>query len=236
MIDIMKAQHDYEWLFLDLDNTILDFNKASYFAFYDAFDKYMISLTPDHYKRYKEINHALWVSLEKGEIKSEDLVVSRWATFIEEYGLKADPEVINNSYFDHLAYNPIYVKGAKENVEKLSARYKLCLVTNGLPEVQIPRLRLTGLDKYFQHIVISDKIGYAKPDKAFFDHCHALTNEPLHDMVLVIGDTLTSDIKGGKDYGYHTCWYNYNGQENNTEYHPDYTVNSHLELSELLLS
>lgn len=229
-----QRTHDYEWLLFDLDNTILDFATSSRHAFYDAFDKYMITLEAPQYKRYKEINHALWVELEKGQISPEELKVKRWADFIAEFNLKADPAVIDNSYLDHISYNPIYVPDALDSIKMLSQKYKLCLVTNGLSQVQIPRLRLTGLEKYFQHIVISQDIGVAKPAKAFFDHCHNLTGQPMKDMVLVIGDTLTSDIKGGIDFGYDTCWFNFLGEENQTEYNATYNVSTHKELMKLL--
>lgn len=231
----MKAALHYTWLYLDLDNTILDFDKASWFAFYDAFDKYMIEMDREKYKRYKAINHEMWVALEKGQIAAEDLVIKRWEIFIEELGLKADPVVINNSYFDHLGYNPIYVEGAKELIPDLASLYNLCLITNGLARVQIPRLKLTGLEKYFKHIVISEEIGVAKPAAAFFDHVQGLTGHPFKDNVLVVGDTLTSDIRGGINYGLDTCWYDHRGEGNATEYKPTYSIASLSALRTLLI-
>ena len=100
----------------------------------------------------------------------------------------------------------------------------------------MPRLRITGLNEFFEHIVISEQLGYSKPSREFFDHCHGLSGSPMHDMVLVIGDTLTSDIGGGLNYGYHTCWYNYHKSENQSEYRPHYEVQSHKEIQQLLLA
>lgn len=214
----------YTWLYFDLDNTILDFDKSSGFAFYDAFDKHLVSLEAKDYKRYKEINHEVWLELEKGNISPEVLKIKRWEIFLKEMNLKLDPEIINNSYFDHIKYNPLYVEGAKALLAELQGRFNLCLITNGLTEVQIPRLRLTGLDKVFDPVVISQEIGVAKPAAAFFDHIQKLNDSPLKESVLVIGDTLTSDIRGGINYGFDTCWYNYGGIENKTEYHPTYTI------------
>jgi len=231
----MKAAKHYTWLYLDLDNTILDFDKASWFAFYDAFDKHMVEMDRAKYKRYKEINHKMWVELEKGNMEPDVLVVKRWELFMDELGLKLDPEIINNSYFDHLGYNPIYVPGAKELIPELSNLYNLCLVTNGLAQVQIPRLRLTGIDKYFKHIVISETIGVAKPAEAFFDHVQNLTEHPMKEDVLVVGDTLTSDIRGGINYGFDTCWFDFRGEGNATEYHPQYTISSLEQLRGLLV-
>jgi len=134
-----------------------------------------------------------------------------------------------------LAKNPIYVPGAKEFIEKIKTLYKLAIITNGLPEVQKPRLQLTGMDKIFDPIVISGELGHAKPDERFFSHVHQLTGRPMKEDVLVIGDSLNSHIGGGNYYGFDTCWFNYGGIENKTEYHANYEVSSIAELEALLI-
>ncbi len=230
-----KRTHDYEWLFLDLDNTILDFGASSKKAFYHIFDSHPVSLSEQHYKRYREINHQYWVSMEKGEISAEKLTVQRWSDFLKELKIKADPVLLNDNYLSHISNNPIFVKDALESLKQLSSKYRLMLITNGLASVQLQRLQLTSLHTYFEHIVISEQLGHAKPAKDFFEHCHGLAGRPLKDMVLVIGDTLTSDIKGGLDFGYHTCWYNYYMTDNESEYRPHYEVKSQLGLKELLM-
>jgi len=189
----------YEWLYFDLDNTLLD-------------------------------------ELEKGLISSEALKTKRWRLFVHEMNLDLDPAEINASYFNYLAYNPIYVEGAQSLIQKLHKSYRLALITNGLPELQRPRLELTGLEKYFDPIVISDVIGAAKPDSAFFDYVYEKSGRPSKDQILIIGDTLTSDIRGGINYGIDTCWFNFHGIENKTEYRPTYTISNLAELDKLLVS
>ncbi len=228
--------HDYEWLFLDLDNTILDFQKSSELAFIFIFSELGLSLSHEDYKRYKEINSAYWLKLEKGDITFDKLKVQRWEDFLSEMNFQADPAALNDAYLDHIAHHPLYIPDALESLQKFHSRYRLMLITNGLANVQLPRLRITGLNEFFEHIVISEQLGYSKPSREFFDHCHGLSGSPMHDMVLVIGDTLTSDIGGGLNYGYHTCWYNYHKSENQSEYRPHYEVQSHKEIQQLLLA
>lgn len=224
----------YSWLFFDLDNTLLDFGASSKLAFMELFKERGQDLNDSDYAVYQEINHKVWVDLEKGLITSEELKPKRWSLFLNKMGYSYDPLVINTAYFDKLKTNPIFIKGAEALINDLSTEYKLCLITNGLPEVQTPRLRLSGLDQMFDPIVISDAIGVAKPKEAFFDYCQKVTGNPMKEEVLVIGDTLTSDIRGGKEYGYDTCWYNYYQKENHTEYSPLYEITDLNELREIL--
>ena len=224
----------YSWLFFDLDNTLLDFGASSKSAFMDVFKELGHELDDDQYATYQEVNHRVWLELEKGLISSKELKVKRWRMFMEKMDWSYDPEEINSNYFEKLKTNPIFIKGAKELIDDLAIEYRLCLITNGLPEVQTPRLSISGLDKKFDPIVISDVIGVAKPAKAFFDYCQKVTGNPLKEEVLVIGDTLTSDIGGGKGYGYDTCWYNYHKEENQTEYKPLYEITDLNELRTIL--
>ena len=224
----------YNWLFFDLDNTILDFGASSKEAFFTIFDStdYVPSL--EDYQVYNTINHQVWVNLEKGLLTLEELKTRRWQLFFKEKGIDLDPAVTNQAYFDYIKENPAFVSGAIGLIEGLAKSYDLCLVTNGLAEVQYPRLRLSGLDKLFPHIIVSEEIGVAKPKAAFFDHVMKVVGHPMKEEILMIGDTLTSDIRGGIDYGLDTCWYNYYGQENTTQYRPTYAIKSIKELLGIL--
>lgn len=220
----------YNWLLFDLDNTILDFGKSSKEAFFTIFEVHGFKPTPEDYKVYNTINHKAWVDLEKGLLTPEVLKTRRWQLFFDAKGWTLDPAEINDAYFDYIKRNPVFVSGAEGLVESLMSDYNLCLVTNGLAEVQYPRLRLSGLDKLFPHIIVSEEIGIAKPAMAFFDHVMEVIGQPLKEELLIVGDTLTSDIRGGIDYGIDTCWYNYYGKENTTQYHPTYELSDMKEL------
>jgi len=224
----------YNWLFFDLDNTILDFGASSKEAFFTIFKDTGYNPTPEDYQVYNTINHQIWVDLEKGLITLEELKPRRWKLFFEEKKIDLDPATVNQAYFDYIKEHPAFVSGAEGLIEGLAKSYDLCLVTNGLAEVQYPRLRLSGLDKLFPHIVVSEEIGVAKPKAAFFDHVMELVGHPMKEEILMIGDTLTSDIRGGIDYGLDTCWYNYYGKENTTQYRPTYSISKITELKVVL--
>ena len=223
----------YTWLLFDLDNTILDFGASSKAAFFDVLAKY--ELSQKDYDLYNGINHAVWVEFEKGQMTQDTLKIERWRRFGLERGLELDPTETNEAYFHHIRDNPIYVPGADLLIEDCLQEYQLAIITNGLSEVQESRLALTGLRDKIEHIIISDQIGVAKPAEAFFQYTYKKIGEPLLEDVLVIGDTLTSDIRGGLDFGTDTCWYNYYGKENHTTYRPTYEVKNMKGLRDLLL-
>ncbi len=224
----------YTWLFFDLDNTLLDFSSASKKAFFHIFNERSIELDDRHYAIYSEINHKMWVELERGKIGFEDLRTGRWQLFMDEIMITEDSVEINNAYFEHIANHPIFIDGAQELIRHVEGKYNLAMITNGLPEVQYPRIKLTELDKYFDPIIISKEIGYSKPDRAFFEYATRKTGNPMNEDVLVIGDSLTSDIRGGINYGYDTCWYNPTKQENQTEYHATYEIDDVRQLISIL--
>ncbi len=221
----------YDWLLFDLDNTLLDFNASSRVAFFSIFP----DLSDADYIQYRAYNHAVWIAFENGHISKETLKLKRWSDFFEATGMEADPRQVNDQYFEHIKMNPIYIQGAYQLIQDLIGKYSLCIITNGLSEVQTSRLELSGINRLIEHIVVSDMIGVAKPEEAFFDHTFELIGMPMREDVLVIGDTLTSDIRGGIDYGVDTCWYNYYKGANETTYRPTYEVKDTEELWRLLI-
>jgi len=221
----------YDWLFLDLDNTILDFDASSKAAFFNIFE----SFTVEDYKLYRAYNHAVWVDFEKGKISKEELKLKRWNDFFDGKKIDHDAKSTNEKYFDHIKMNPVFVEGAEALVKELIKEYSLCIITNGLSEVQNSRLKLSGIADLIEHVVISDTIGVAKPKSEFFDYTFKLIGNPMREDALIIGDTLTSDIRGGLDYDVDTCWFNYFKKDNETTYRPTYEVKDTSELRRLLL-
>jgi len=226
----------FDWLLFDLDNTILDFGRSSKYAFKMLLQIIAPSLNSDQlYPIYNEINHEIWAKREAGLISPEELKWKRWDLFFKSENINSDPHKANDIYFEGIKEYPFFVDQAKEMLDIIKPHFKLMVVTNGLSEVQWPRINTKELKPYFEHIVISDEIGVAKPQKTFFDYCHSLIGEPNKDRVLVIGDTLKSDILGGNNFGYKTCWYNYYGKQNNTDVKPDFQIDSIKDLTGIVL-
>jgi 2-haloacid dehalogenase len=137
-----------------------------------------------------------------------------------------NPDTINRYYLNLLAQQIVEITGARQLLNHSCQRFKLALVTNGFAEVQHPRIDRSGLKMYFEHIVISEEIGANKPATAFFDYTFSLLGQPHPQEVMIIGDSLSSDIRGGSDYGIKTCWYNPKNLKNEGVPRPDYMVNS----------
>ena len=202
-------KYKYDWILLDLDNTIFDFNTSSRLAFVSLLKDLNISRGNGLYKEYKRINKGVWQKLENGELTSDEVKWRRFQEFFDFIDHRDDPHMANERYLDHLVDHFRFIEGAEEVVKYLQASYRLGVVTNGLQQVQRARLKRSGIEEKFDVIVISEEIGSAKPQKSYFDEAFRRMNQPSLEKVLIVGDNLTSDIKGGIDYGIDTCWYNH---------------------------
>ncbi len=220
----------YHWILFDADNTLLDFTGASRKAFAQAINELHIPHHPDLFARYKRVNHIVWTELEKGQIDAVTLRKKRFELFLQDIKIDRDPVLFNKLYLDNLVQHSELLHGARPLLDHLHGKTKLALITNGLKEVQRPRLKHTGIDQYFDVIVVSDEIGKSKPHPDYFDHVFQEMRFPDKKKVLVIGDNLHSDIKGGMDYGIDTCWFNPDGQVNATDIQPTFQAKNFEEI------
>ena len=198
-----------EFLLLDLDNTILDFTKAEYYALGKTLRSFGIEPTDEVRQRYSQINWDHWERLERKELTREQVVVGRFETLLREFGICADAEAMAKDYEDNLAYGEHhYLPQAEETLERLCKKYKLYMVTNGTAHVQHQKLKASGVGKYFQDIFISQDMGADKPSPEYFNSC--FDRIPNFDVrrAMIVGDSLSSDIKGGINMGMRTCWVN----------------------------
>ena len=198
----------YEWLFFDLDNTILDFDKAMVYALKKTIADFQIAEDDQHLSIYSLINKQCWSDMEKGLISQTELRTLRMKRFLEAIDVDSNPVQFSEDYHSNLSSKIFYLDDAKILLENWSSQYRMILVTNGLKEIQRRRLEQDNLKNHFQHIVISDEIGVAKPHAAFFDYAFEQIGFPQKEKVLIIGDSLSSDIRGGNNYGIDTCWLN----------------------------
>lgn len=196
----------YTHLFFDLDNTLFDFQASSNIAL-EVFAKALGLPYDDQFKEvYHKHNHAAWTKFENKLIDGLTLRRIRFEDTAQELGKKIDGLYINRKYLQQLVLNPMFINHAEDTLIKYESSHKLIAVTNGLKEVQKPRLRKVGFDKYFDQVIVSDEIGYAKPEHAYFQYAWEKANMPDKTSVLMIGDNPFSDIKGGNDFGFDTCY------------------------------
>ena len=185
-------------LLLDADGTFLDFARTEKEALSVLFDR--MGLDGDMSPLYHKSNAQCWKEFEQGVISMEELKSRRFALFFSEASIDADPAEASRLYIDLLAHKAYYLEGAEAMLSHLAEKHSLVCITNGISAVQRGRLERLDAMKWFTHVVISEEIGVQKPSVAFFDAVLSITGAQREDC-LVIGDSLTSDIKGAMDSG-----------------------------------
>lgn len=223
-----------EFLFLDLDDTILDFHKAERVALSKTLRDFGIEPTDAVLDRYHLINKAHWEMLERGELTRPQVLAGRFHALFQELGRDADPEAVAEDYENSLGIGHWFLPGAQEAVASLSQKYKLYLASNGTASVQHRRLTSAGLYPYFREVFISQEIGYNKPSKAYFDACFLKIPGFCRKKAMMVGDSLTSDIQGGILAGISTCWVNPSHAPGREGIVPDYEIEGLSQLEGLL--
>lgn len=214
----------------DLDDTLFNFHKAEKIALTKTLVHFGIDPTEETLALYSTINAAHWKRLELGEISREEVKVGRYRELFKTIGVECDPVKATAYYESMLAIGHYFMPGAPELLEELYRKYRLYIVSNGTAKVQEGRIGSSGIAKYMDGIFISQILDANKPDKQFFDICFAEIPDFLLSETVIIGDSLSSDIKGGINAGITTVWFNPKGIENDSDIKPDYTIN---ELSEV---
>lgn len=223
-----------EFLFIDLDDTILDFHKAERVALAKSLEAFGIAPTEAVCARYSQINREHWQRLERGELTREQVLLGRFAALLTELGTAAPAEQIAAAYERNLSVGHYFLPGAEEALEALHGTYKLYLASNGTARVQAGRLESANISRYFENIFISQLLGANKPSRAFFDRCFAEIPGFSRDRAMVVGDSLTSDILGGINAGIATCWINPSHAAGREDIRADYEIESLARLPELL--
>ena len=223
-----------EILFLDLDDTILDFHKAERLAISKTFRSFGLAPTEAVLDRYHVINRQHWEMLERGEITRDQVLTGRFQVLFQEMGIPADPKEVAKCYEHNLGIGHYFLPGAKEALDALRGRYRLFLASNGTASVQHSRLTSAGLYPYFEQVFVSQDLGSNKPAKEFFDACAARIPGYDADKAMMVGDSLTSDILGGIRAGMRTCWVNPAHKQAPENIRPDYEIESLSQLPALL--
>lgn len=222
------------FVFFDLDDTLLDFLRAEHAAFTKTLTQLNVHCTDALAARYSEINISQWKLLEKGQITAPELKIKRFRLLFDENGITASPEKTAKLYESNLSHGHYFVEGATELLAKLRGKYRLFLVSNGTASVQYGRLESAGISEYFEGIFISEEIGFKKPDREFFHSCFARIPGFSADEAVIIGDSLSSDIAGGINAGIKTLWFNLRGLPASDTVIPDKYANTLSEIPAIL--
>ena len=221
-------------VFLDLDDTILDFTRAEAAALRRALTEADVPADDGVLARYHAINAAQWELLEEGVLTREQVLLGRFDILFGELGLVRSAGEICERYEEYLGEGHWFIPGAEALLETLAPRYDLYLASNGTAVVQHRRLESAGIGRYFRGIFISRELGADKPSPVFFERCFAAVPGFSRESAVMVGDSLTSDIRGGRDAGLRTCWFNPHGKPVRTDIVPDYEISALEQLPPLL--
>jgi len=225
----------YTTLLFDLDGTIMDFEAAQYHSFFDTFAYFSVKADEAMHDRYDAFNSGLWQQLERGEITRKQLFEQRFPRFLQSEGITGiDPDELQKQYFKGLSESCVMMESARELLQSLYGKYQLCIITNGVASTQRKRLIDSGINDLFSHLIISEEIGFEKPDRRYFEAVKEICQIDDPKAALVIGDSLNADIFGGASFGFDTCWYNPQNKPFNGKAVPTYTIASLSDLHKIV--
>ncbi|CAM3142551.1 YjjG family noncanonical pyrimidine nucleotidase [Sporolactobacillus spathodeae] len=227
----MKA---YKALFFDVDDTLLDFHAAEEGALHLLFDEQGIPLTADIHAQYQSYNRTIWQKIETGAADRQTLLSNRFAGFFNAFGLSVDGPALEGRYQQLLSESHQLIDGAWNVLTALKKSYPLYIVTNGVSKTQYRRLRDSRLDTLFEAIFVSEDAGAQKPSAEFFNYVFDQLDPIQPERGLIIGDSLSSDIRGGINSGMDTCWFNPNHQAQNAVITPSYEIDQLRDLLPIL--
>lgn len=221
-------------ILFDLDDTLLDFHKAERVALTETLRHFGIAPCERTLLRYHDINQSQWKLLEQGKVTRDELKVRRYRLLFAEIGVDRSPQDATRYYESRLGECCFFVDGAEALLRRLAGVYRSYIVTNGTAHVQESRIRRANIARYIDGVFISQHIGFEKPRVEFFDHCFARIPDFRKDETVIVGDSLSSDIQGGRNAGIATVWYDPAGCEDRSQVCPDYAIRRLAELPLLL--
>ena len=225
----------YYCILFDADNTLLNFDAAENKALAETLVNYGIEPDAETVQTYRTINEELWRQLEKGQIRREKLFGERFSRFLKAINAAGDGVEMNRFYLEQLSTHPDLMSPEVLDVlRELSEVATLAIVSNGAQKVQTRRLAESGVMNFMEDVFISEKMGCEKPNARIFDAALRALGVENREHVLMVGDSLPSDIQGGSNAGLDTCWYNPNHAENPGKVSPTAEIASLEELYPLV--
>ncbi|WP_414839567.1 YjjG family noncanonical pyrimidine nucleotidase [Carnobacterium sp. TMP28] len=214
----------YHFLLFDIDDTILDFKATENSALTFLFEQQGIILTNQIKDQYEHINHSLWQAFERNEIDRNAIFTSRFPLLFKELGFAVDGLVFEKNYRCLLNKGDDVIDGSLNVLKELSLNHSIYAVTNGMSKTQYQRMESANLLPLFKDIFVSEDTGYQKPMQGYFDYVFERIPNFSIQQSLIIGDSLSSDILGGKTVGMDTCWFNPNSKPTNPSIQPTYQI------------
>jgi 2-haloacid dehalogenase len=224
----------YSTLLFDLDHTLYDSDESERRAYAHTTATFGLAEPELHFATYLDINRAMWAAVERGELDPTEVRHRRFEQFNRSVGLDADPHRMADEFVWGLGAHGELYHGVADLLAALASRASLALVTNGLSDVQRSRLSRLGITDYFDAIIVSSEVGVTKPRPAIFELAFVALGDPEKSTAVMVGDSLTSDIAGGRSFGIATCWYNRHGQVADPDVGPTHEITDLTELLHLV--
>ena len=227
----------YTCVLLDVDNTLLDFDAAERQALTAMLEEYELPHDAQACDTYHMVNRELWDALAKGKLSKAKLFQTRFSRFMQAMHLpdNGKSHAMNDRYEELLATHADVIPGALNALEELGEVATLASVSNGAAAVQQARIRESGVERYMDGVYVSEKIGAAKSSAKLFEYDLKDLGITNRSRVLMVGDDLLADIKGGQNAGLDTCWVNFKNEENTSGVQPKYEIHSYEELYRLVM-
>lgn len=217
----------YDVVLIDIDDTLFDFRQSSFEALERAFACRGVSFTWADMPGYEVYNDRLWRAFERGEVPKPLIFTERFRLYFAERGLDLDAADFNHDYLLYLAEGYAFMPHCRELLEALHGKCRVYVVTNGDTYAQESRIARSGLAHLFDGVFISEQLGCRKPEKVFFDRVFSIIGDDCRSRAILVGDSLSSDMQGGRNAGIATCYY---GRAENADDRCDYVIGDLLEL------
>lgn len=221
----------YDWVLFDADDTLFHFD--AFTGLQRLFSSFDVLFTGDDYAQYQTINQTLWDLYQQGKIGADDVKKGRFEAWGQR--LQREPDELNTAFLEKMLDVSVPLEGSHDLLISLAGHSKLGIITNGFTQLQESRLLQTGFNQHFELVVVSEEVGFAKPHKAIFDYALSKMGQPLRESVLMVGDNPFTDILGGLNAGFDTCWLNVHKKPRPSDIEPHYEVASLKELQSLIL-
>lgn len=216
----MRKKMKYQWILFDADETLFSFN--SYLGLKAMLVRYGIEFSEADYDAFQAINKPLWVAYQNKEITIQELQTTRFAKLAEQTG--KDALDLNKELMAEMAIVSKPLPNVMDMLNTLYGKVQMGIITNGLEALQQKRLENTGTTKFFEIVVVSEVVGVAKPNAKIFEYAFEQIGDVDKSQILMVGDTLSSDILGANGVGIDSCWFNHTGENNTTEIKPTYEI------------
>jgi len=225
----------YTWILFDADNTLFDFTYSQKNALKYTFKEFGISYKDDLFPVFTALNNKIWKAYDENKITHEEIKTERFKILFNDIGVQnIDLVSFNIHFIENLIKFSKLIDNTEQYLVGLHGKIKMAIITNGMKEVQRPRFNNCKIKHIFDNVFISGEMGLSKPNREYFEFVHKQTGSLSKSQYIVVGDNNIADVKGGKEYGFDTCWFNPNSLENDKKEYTDFEIKKITELKEIL--